>query len=118
MRRKSAPLDGAATGKPLHEFVPVGSSGWGGTAELSSMTALPEVEEIHCGVSDPCLLLEVRCVSSRALKALLAGRHAMPGVEGTRSDSVLSTCLERPFQAAVTLFVDAGLRTPDGPPPK
>jgi len=102
IRRTVALLDGAEIGKPLLAFVHVDSVGWGKTQELMSMAELPEVEEIHSVTGDTCILLKVRCASSRALEGLLARLYATPGVKGTRSFVVLSTYLERPVQAGTS----------------
>jgi len=72
------------------------------------MAELPEVEEIHSVAGDTCMLLKVRCASSRALEALLARLYATPGVRSTRSYVVLSTYLERNAQAGITEFLEAG----------
>ena len=106
--RTVALLDGPAVGKPLLAFVHVDSAGWGGTQELMAMADLPEVEEIHSVAGDTCMLLKVRCASTRALEALLARLYASPGVRSTRSYVVLSTYLERTPQAAITDFGPAG----------
>lgn len=107
VRGTAARLDGAAVGKPLLAFVHVDNAGWGGTAELMALSELPEVEEIHSVAGDTCMLLKVRCASSRALEDLLARLYAVPGVRSTRSYVVLSTYLERPVQAGVTQIVAA-----------
>ena len=104
LRGTAAMLDGPAIGKPLLAFVHVDTAGWGGTEELMAMGELPEVEEIHSVAGDTCMLLKVRCASSRALEGLLARLYATPGVRSTRSYVVLSTYLERPVQAGVTEF--------------
>lgn len=107
MRGKAALLDGPSIGKPLLAFVHVDTIGWGGTQELMSIAELPEVEEVHSVSGDTCMLLKVRCASSRALEGLLARLYATPGVSSTRSYIVLSTYLERPIQAGITEFVEA-----------
>jgi Lrp/AsnC family leucine-responsive transcriptional regulator len=112
LRRTVALLDGPAIGKPLLAFVHVDSAGWGGTQELMALGELPEVEEIHSVAGDTCMLLKVRCASSRALEALLARLYATPGVTSTRSYIVLSTYLERTAQGGVTEFADAGQLQP------
>ena len=104
IRSKSAILDGPSIGKPLLAFVHIDSCGWGGTPELMAVAALPEVEEIHSVAGDTCMLLKVRCASSRALEGLLARLYAVPGVRSTRSYVVLSTYLERPTQAGISEF--------------
>lgn len=105
IRGTAALLDGAAIGKPLLAFVHVDTAGWGGTQELLAMADLPEVEEIHSVTGDTCMLLKLRCASSRDLEALLARLYAKPGVKSTRSYVVLSTYLERPVQADTTTFL-------------
>lgn len=107
LRRTVALLDGPAIGKPLLAFVHVDSAGWGKTQELMSIADLPEVEEVHSVAGDTCMLLKVRCASSRALEALLARLYATPGVKSTRSYVVLSTYLERTTQADVTEALQA-----------
>jgi Lrp/AsnC family transcriptional regulator, leucine-responsive regulatory protein len=108
LRHTVALLDGPAIGKPLLAFVHVDSAGWGGTDELMALAELPEVEEIHSVAGDTCMLLKVRCASSRALESLLARLYATPGVTSTRSYIVLSTYLERTAQGGVTDFQDQG----------
>ncbi|MES2054903.1 MAG: Lrp/AsnC family transcriptional regulator [Pseudomonadota bacterium] len=108
LRRTAALLDGPAIGKPLLAFVHVDSAGWGGTQELMTMADLPEVEEIHSVAGDTCMLLKVRCASTRALEALLAQLYATPGVKSTRSYIVLSTYLDRTAQAGITEFPPVG----------
>ncbi|TFH88573.1 Lrp/AsnC family transcriptional regulator [Billgrantia azerbaijanica] len=102
IRGTVALLDGPSTGKPFLAFVHVDSTGWGKTQELLDLAELPEVEEIHSVAGDTCMLLKVRCQSSRALEGLLARLYAMPSVKATRSYVVLSTYLERPPQAGMT----------------
>ncbi len=108
LRGTVALLDGPAVGKPLLAFVHVDSAGWGGTQEFMGIAKLPEVEEIHSVTGDTCMLLKVRCASSRALEALLARLYATPGVKSTRSYVVLSTYLERAAQAGITDFPEPG----------
>lgn len=102
MRGTVAVLDGPAVGKPLLAFVHVDTTGWGKTRELMAIAELPELEEIHSVAGDTCMLLKVRCKSSRALEGLLARLYDTPGVKATRSYVVLSTYLERTPQAHVT----------------
>lgn len=102
IRSTVAMLDGPATGKPFLAFVHVDSTGWGKTQELLALSKLPEVEEIHSVAGDTCMLLKVRCASSRALEGLLARLYALPSVKATRSYVVLSTFLERTPQAGIT----------------
>ena len=102
LRRTVALVDAAALGKGLLAFVHVDTVGWGKTQELLSISAFPEVEEIHSVAGDTCMLLKVRTRDPQALEALLARLYATPGVKATRSYVVLSTYLERPAQAGVT----------------
>ena len=102
VRGTVAVLDGPAVGKPLLAFVHVDTTGWGKTQELMALAKLPELEEIHSVAGDTCMLLKVRCKSSRALEGLLARLYATPGVKATRSYVVLSTYLERTPQADIT----------------
>lgn len=112
LRRTVALLDGPAIGKPLLAFVHVDTAGWGGTQELLTIGELPEVEEIHSVAGDTCMLLKVRCASSRALEGLLARLYATPGVRSTRSYVVLTTYLERTAQGGVTAFEEDQLHPP------
>jgi Lrp/AsnC family transcriptional regulator, leucine-responsive regulatory protein len=112
LRRTVGLLDGPAVGKPFLAFVHVDSAGWCKTEELMAITELPEVEEIHSVAGDTSMMFKVRCASSHALEALLARLYATPGVRSTRSYVVLSTYLERPVQAGVTDFPEAGQPQP------
>lgn len=111
LRGTVAMLDGPSVGKPFLAFVHVDTTGWGKTQELMALAELPELEEIHSVTGDTCMLLKVRCASSRALEGLLARLYATPGVKATRSYVVLSTYLERTPQAGVT----GGLEEAVGP---
>ena len=102
IRGTVAVLDGPATGKPFLAFVHVDATGWGKSKELLALSELPEVEEIHSVAGDACMLLKVRCASSRALEGLLARLYALPSVKATRSYVVLSTYMERTPQAGIT----------------
>lgn len=115
LRRTVGLLDGPAVGKPFLAFVHVDTIGWGGTQDLMAVADLPEVEEVHSVAGDTCMLLKVRCASSRALEALLARLYGTPGVRSTRSYVVLSTYLERPVQAGITDFPEAGQLHPAHP---
>ncbi|PMR76517.1 Lrp/AsnC family transcriptional regulator [Billgrantia endophytica] len=115
IRGTVAVLDGPATGKPFLAFVHVDSTGWGKTQELLALSALPEVEEIHSVAGDTCMLLKVRCASSRALEGLLARLYALPSVKATRSYVVLSTYLERTPQAGITDALEGEFPEPSLP---
>jgi DNA-binding Lrp family transcriptional regulator len=112
MRGTVAVLDGAAVGKPLLAFVHVDTTGWGKTQQLMALAELPELEEIHSVTGDTCMLLKVRCASSRALEGLLERLYETPGVKATRSYVVLSTYLERTPQAGITDELEAASAHP------
>lgn len=112
IRATVAMLDGPATGKPFLAFVHVDSTGWGKTKDLLALSELPEVEEIHSVAGDACMLLKVRCASSRALEGLLARLYALPSVKATRSYVVLSTYLERTPQAGITEALEEAIHEP------
>jgi Lrp/AsnC family leucine-responsive transcriptional regulator len=103
IRRTAALIDPAAVGKPLLAFVHVDTAGWCKTQALMAIEEHPEVEEIHSVAGDTCVLLKVRTVDTQALEGVLARLYAAPGVIATRSYIVLSTYLERPAQAGLTL---------------
>ena len=44
---------------------------------------------------DTCLVIKVRCESTKALEQLLKRIYDVPGVQGTRSYIALNTYLER-----------------------
>ncbi len=102
IRAKVAVLGGAAVGKPLLAFVHIDTIGWGPKDALMVLGKLPEVEEIHSVTGDTCMVMKVRCASSRALEGLLERVYATEGVRGTRSYVVLSTYLERTPRAELT----------------
>lgn len=106
VRQTVALLDGPAIGKPLLAFIHVDSAGWGATRAFTAIGELPEVEEIHSVAGDACMLLKVRCASGGALEALLERLYATPGVKSTRSYIVLSTYVERPPQADITIYAE------------
>ncbi|MEQ8829964.1 MAG: Lrp/AsnC family transcriptional regulator [Alphaproteobacteria bacterium] len=95
-------VDGPAVGKPLLAFIHVDTTGWGKTAGLMDLAALPEIEEVHSVTGDTCMMLKVRVASSVALESLLAKLYDLPEIRGTRTYVVLSTYLERPPQPEIT----------------
>ena len=103
IKATAALIDGPATGKPLLAFVHVDTEGWGKTPELLALRDVPEVEELHSVAGDTCMLFKVRTAGTRALEDFLRRVYETPGVKGTRSYIVLSTYLERPVQAEITL---------------
>ncbi|WP_163575212.1 Lrp/AsnC family transcriptional regulator [Halomonas faecis] len=112
IRGTVAMLDGPKMGKPFLAFVHVDSTGWGKTQDLLALSELPEVEEIHSVAGDACMLLKVRCASSRALEGLLARLYALPSVKATRSYVVLSTYLERTPQAGISGQLEEAVHEP------
>ncbi|WP_241477368.1 Lrp/AsnC family transcriptional regulator [Leisingera sp. ANG-S5] len=109
IRATVAQLDGPAVGKPMLAFIHVDTVGWGKTAELMSLEAWPEVEEIHTATGDTCLILKVRVASPHALEGLLARIYDVEGVRGTRTYMTLSTHLERTVQAGVSAELEEDL---------
>lgn len=95
-------LDGPGIGKPLLAFVHVTTAGWGITAGMMEISALPEVEEVHTVTGDISVVLKVRVASSNALEGFLARLYALNEVRATSSHVVLTTHQERPVQAGVT----------------
>lgn len=95
IKQTTIALDGEAIGRPLLAFVHVNTDGWGKTPELMALQDDPRVEEIHAVAGDTCMILKVRCESTRALEELLKRIHDVPGIKGTRSYIALNTYLER-----------------------
>lgn len=102
IKRNVAIIDGPAVGKALLAFVHIDTTGWGKTAGLMEMAALPEIEEVHSVTGDTCMMLKVRVADSAALEGLLARLYDLPEVRGTRTYVVLSTYLERSPQPGIT----------------
>ncbi|PSH69100.1 AsnC family transcriptional regulator [Phyllobacterium brassicacearum] len=99
----TARLDGESVGKPLLAFVHVDTTGWGKSERLMRMGEFPEVEEMHSVAGDTGMILKVRTQGPQALEHLLLQLYVIPGVTASRSYVVLSTYLDRPVQADVTL---------------
>lgn len=95
-------IDGEAIGRPLLAFVHVMSDGWGKTPEMLALEDDPRVEEIHAVAGDTCMILKVRCESTRALEELLKTIYDIPGIKGTRSYIALNTYLERNVRPELT----------------
>jgi|SRR6266702_3360721 len=110
LRGMQAALDGASVGKPFLAFVHVDADGWGKSQRMIRLKAFPEVEEMHSVAGDACVILKVRTSGALAMERFLSQLYVLPGVRGTKSYVVLSTYLERPIQAEVTLeWPDVGL---------
>lgn len=97
-------IEPKSVGKSLLAFVHVDTVGWGKTPEFMTISAFPEVEEIHSVAGDACLLLKVRARDAQGLEGFLGRLYALPGVKATRSYVVLSTYLERPVQPQITEY--------------
>jgi Lrp/AsnC family leucine-responsive transcriptional regulator len=98
-----ASLDGAAVGKSLLAFVHVDAEGWGKSQRMMKLRDFPEIEEMHSVAGDTSVILKVRTANPHALEHFLAQLYVLPGVRGTKSYIVLSSYLERPVQAEVTV---------------
>ena len=95
IRGTVARLDGEAVGRPLSAFIHIDTEGWGKTPELMAVADDTRVEEIHAVAGDTCMMLKVRCESTRALEDILHCLYSIEGVLRTRSYIVLNTYLER-----------------------
>jgi Lrp/AsnC family leucine-responsive transcriptional regulator len=103
LKGMTARLDGPSVGKPFLAFVHVDADGWGKSQRMMKLVAFPEVEELHSVAGDTCVILKVRTASAQAMEEFLSQLYVLPGVRSTKSYVVLSTYLERPVQADVTL---------------
>ncbi len=90
-----ARLDGAAVGRPLCAFIHMDTEGWGKSPELMEIQDDSRVEEIHAVAGDTCVILKVRCESTKALEDILHRLYQVPGMIRTQSYIVLNTYLER-----------------------
>jgi Lrp/AsnC family transcriptional regulator, leucine-responsive regulatory protein len=96
-------IDGASVGKPFLAFVHVDADGWGKSQRMMKLRQFPEVEEMHSVAGDTSVIMKVRTANAQAMEHFLAQLHILPGVRSTKSFVVLSTYLERPVQAEVTV---------------
>lgn len=99
----AAQLDGARIGKPFLAFVHIESEVWNRGEQMMRLKEMPEVEEMHSTAGDTCILLKVRTRDAAAMESFLEQVYAIPGVKGTKTKVVLSTFLERPVQAEISL---------------
>lgn len=90
-----ARLDGAAVGRPLCAFIHMDTEGWGKSPELLSIEEDSRIEEIHAVAGNTCVILKVRCESTKALEDILHRLYQVPGMIRTQSYIVLNTYLER-----------------------
>lgn len=102
IRGTTISVDGEAIGRPLLAFVHINSDGWGKTPELMAIEDDPRVEEIHAVAGDACMILKVRCESTKALEELLKRIYDVPGIKSTRSYIALNTYLERSVRTELT----------------
>jgi len=70
---------------------------------MMRLNEMPEVEEMHSIAGDTCILLKVRTQDAASMESFLEKVYSIPGVKGTKTNVVLSTFLERPVQADITL---------------
>jgi len=96
-------LNGPAVGKPTLTFVHIEFSGWGKSRKLLQIADFPEIEEMHSVAGDSGMILKVRTADTHSLEQLLSQLYRLAGVRTTKSYITLSTFLERPTQAEVTL---------------
>src|SRR3546814_19881520 len=94
IRGTVARLDGEAVGRPLSAFIHIDTEGWGKTPELMAVAEDTRVEEIHAVAGDTCMVLKVRCESTRALEDILHRLYSINGDLRTQSYIVLNTYLE------------------------
>ncbi len=103
IKHMAAQLDGPKIGKPFLAFVHIISEVWNKGEQMMRLNNMPEVEEMHSVAGDTCLLLKVRTQDAAAMENFLEKVYSIPGVKGTKSYVVLSTYLERPVQAELTM---------------
>lgn len=96
-------INGESIGKPFLAFIHVDADGWGKDKNMFELTKFPEVEEMHSVAGDTCVVLKVRTASAQAMEDFLSKLYALPSVRGTKSFVVLSTYIDRPVQAGITL---------------
>ncbi|MBM7070150.1 Lrp/AsnC family transcriptional regulator [Actibacterium sp. 188UL27-1] len=101
--RTAARLDGPSVGKPLLAFVHVDADGWGKSERMMRLAEFPEVEEMHSVAGDTSVIMKVRAANTLALEHFLSQLYQLPGIRGTKSFIALSTYLDRPVQAEVTM---------------
>lgn len=91
----AAILNGAKLGRPLLAFIHVNTKLWDRDHQLLKLGELPDVEEMHTITGESAMLLKVRTRDAQSLEELLVRIYKIEGIEGTRSQIVLSTYLER-----------------------
>jgi Lrp/AsnC family leucine-responsive transcriptional regulator len=95
IKATAAILDGVKLGRPLLAFIHVNTKLWAKDHQLLRLAELPDVEEMHTITGESAMLLKVRTRDAQSLEELLVRIYQIEGIEGTRSQIVLSTYLER-----------------------
>ena len=104
-----AVVDSKRLGHDVTAFVAVTSDGSEHYPEfVETVTALPEVLELHSVTGDGSHVLKVRVRNTTALEALLGRLQSVPGVRGTRTSLVLSTLKETRALAAEPMTLGDG----------
>ena len=93
-----ASVDAKRLGHDVTAFVFVQSIGSEHYPEfVETVTALPEVLELHSVTGDGSHVLKLRVRTTTALERLLARLQAVPGVRGSRTSLVLTTHKETTY---------------------
>ncbi|MCY1299029.1 Regulatory protein AsnC [compost metagenome] len=95
IRSTVAIIDGPKIGRQLLAFVTVNTKKWSTTRQLLTLIELADVEEVHTITGENALLIKIRTRDTQSLENMLGVIHGIEGVEGTSSQIVLSTYLER-----------------------
>lgn len=103
IRGTAARLSGKRIGRPLLVFVHVNTHSWGHSQAIDTLAEFPELEEMHSVAGATSMILKVRVADSDALEAVLRRINGFESVVSTHTFVTLSTYLERPVQAAVTV---------------
>jgi DNA-binding Lrp family transcriptional regulator len=90
-----AMLDGVKVGRPLLAFVRIKAHKLETVARLAELMHLPAIEEIHELTGEAGAIMKVRARDAGELKSLLEQVQTIEGCEGTLTDIVLSTLVER-----------------------
>ena len=99
----AATINADAVGKPFLAFIHVDAEGWGKSEKMMRLRAFPEVEEMHSVAGDTCVIVKVRTENAQAMESFLSQLYVLPGVRATKSFVALSTYLDRPIQAEITI---------------
>src|SRR6185369_16840632 len=88
-------LDAAKVGRPLLAFVRARAHMLQTVAKLKHLVDHPAIEEVHVLTGEWGAILKVRTRDAQELKSLLEQIQDIEGCEGTVTDIVLSTIVER-----------------------